>query len=127
MEWTDYPTKPNLNLSFRTAWALSYLCPPEGLEPHFPHGMGIESPMPPRGFEDLASLTLSQAALRILDWLYDGISLPQVLQPNQTQPKLARNDEIRKRYAAGETLVALAAEYCISKQRVQQIVTGSPD
>ena len=83
--------------------------------------------VPPRGFEDLASLTLSQAALRILDWLYDGIPLPQVLQPNQTQPKLARNDEIRKRYAAGETLVALAAEYCISKQRVQQIVTGSPD
>ena len=83
--------------------------------------------MPPRGLEDLANLSLSQAASRILDWLYDGIPLPQVLQPNQTQPKLVRNDDIRKRFGAGETLVALAAEYGISKQRVHQIVTGSQD
>src|SRR5450631_2028221 len=79
--------------------------------------------MPPRGCDDVASLTLSQAAARILDWLYDGIPLPQVLQPNQTQPKIVRNDEIRKRYAAGETLAALATEYGVSKQRVHQILT----
>jgi hypothetical protein len=81
--------------------------------------------MPPRGSEDLANLTVSQAASRIVGWLYDGIPLPEVLQPNQTQPKLTRNDEIRKRYAAGETLVSLAAAYGISKQRVHQIVTGA--
>lgn len=83
--------------------------------------------MPPRGYDNLANLTVSQAASRILDWLYDGIPLPEVLQPNQTQPKITRNEAIRKRYAAGETLVSLATEYGISKQRVHQIVTGAQD
>jgi hypothetical protein len=83
--------------------------------------------MPPRGYESLASLTLSQAASVILSWLYEGIPLPKVLQPNWTQPMTSRNEEIRNRYAAGETLVALAAEYGISKQRIHQIISGSRD
>ena len=78
----------------------------------------------PRGYDTLANLTTSQAASRLLDWLYDGIPLPEVLQPNQTQPKRTRNEEIRERYAAGETLIALAKDYGISKQRVHQIITG---
>ena len=83
--------------------------------------------MPPRGYDTLANLTLSQAASRLLGWLYDGIPLPEVLQPNQTQPKLARNAEIRKRYAVGETLISIGNAYGISKQRVHEIVTGSRD
>ena len=79
--------------------------------------------MPPRGYDTLANLTTSQAASRLLDWLYDGIPLPEVLQPIQTQPLQDRNHEIRRRYQAGETLIAIAKDYGISKQRVHQIVT----
>ena len=81
--------------------------------------------MPPRGCEALANLTTSQAVSRLIGWLYDGIPLPEVLQPNQTQPKLTRNEEIRNRYAAGETLISIGNAYGISKQRVHQIVSGS--
>ena len=81
--------------------------------------------MPPRGYYTLANLTTSEAASRLLDWLYDGIPLPEVLQPNQTQPKLTRNEELCKRHEAGETLISIGNAYGISKQRVHQIVTGS--
>jgi hypothetical protein len=64
-------------------------------------------------------------ASRLLDWLYDGIPLPEVLQPNQTKPKLARNVEIRKHYATGETLISIGNTFGISKQRVDQIVADS--
>jgi len=55
------------------------------------------------------------------------MSLPSTLQPHKTQKKRNRNAEIRKRYAAGESIVALAEVFGISKQRVYQIITGAAD
>src|SRR5712691_9057068 len=81
----------------------------------------------PRGFQHLANLTPVQAPRRAIAWLYDGIPLPEVFQPDQTQPKTLRNAEIRQRYAAGESMPALAAEYGISKQRVHQILAAAHD
>ena len=86
-----------------------------------------QTKMPPRGFQHLANLSPVQAACRVIARLYDGIPLPEVLQPNQTQRKTLRNVEIRKRYVEGELIMTLAAEYGISKQRVHQIVTTGHD
>ena len=36
--------------------------------------------------------------------------------------EVERNREIRRRYAAGETMAALAAAFGVSKQRVHQII-----
>jgi Mor family transcriptional regulator len=54
------------------------------------------------------------------------ISLPVPARPrtDHTPTKRARNEEIRARYAAGETVVYLARRFDISEQRVSQIVQG---
>jgi hypothetical protein len=81
--------------------------------------------LPPRGFQHLASLTPLQAVQRVLARLYHGIPLPSTLQPNKTQKQAERNLEIRQRHSAGETILALAQAFGISKQRVHQIVADS--
>ena len=78
--------------------------------------------MPPRGFQHLSSLTPLQAVQRVLARLYQGIPLPLTLQPNRTQKQSNRNANIYRRHASGESLVDLASEYGISKQRIHQIV-----
>jgi Mor family transcriptional regulator len=79
-----------------------------------------------RGFQHLASLTPLQAVQRVLTRLYHGIPLRSTLQPNKTQKKLIRNAEICKRHAAGDSIMALAKAFGISKQRVHQII-AAPD
>jgi len=82
---------------------------------------------PPRGYDPIACLTPLQAVRRVLNRLYDGIPLPSTLQPNKTQKQSDRNAEIRRRYADGESLLDLANEYGLSKQRIHQIATGRDD
>lgn len=43
----------------------------------------IKQPVPPRGFEPPACLTLAEAVRRVLDRLYDGSPLPSALQPKK--------------------------------------------
>src|SRR5258708_1698037 len=74
-----------------------------------------------RGYEPIACLTPLQAVRRVFYRLYDGVPLPSTLQPNKTQKQSERNAEIRRRHAAGESLVDLAQEYDLSKQRIHQI------
>src|SRR5258707_14968061 len=62
----------------------------------------------PTGLRPIACLTPLQAVRRVLERLYDGIPLPSTLQPNKTPKQSERNAEIRRRYAAGESLVDLA-------------------
>jgi len=81
--------------------------------------------MPPRGFQHPACLTLAEAVYRVLDRLYDGILLPSTLQPNKPPKQSERNAEIRKRYAAAESLLDLANAYGLSKQRIHQVATAS--
>ena len=81
----------------------------------------------PRRFELIACLTLLQAVRRVLYWLYDGSPLPSTLQPNKTQQQSERNTEIRRRYAAGESLLDLANKYGLSKQCIHQIATDPDD
>jgi hypothetical protein len=83
--------------------------------------------VPPRGYDPIACLTPLQAVRRVLYWLYDGIPLPSTLQPNKTQKQSDRNAIIRRRYAAGESLLDLATEFGLSKQRIHQIATDPDD
>ena len=80
-----------------------------------------------RGFEPTACLTPLQAVRRVLERLYDGIPLLSTLQPIKTPKQSERNAEIRRRYAAGESLLDLATEYGLSKQRIHQIATDPED
>ena len=82
--------------------------------------------MPPRGYQPIACLTPLQAVRCVLYRLYEGIPLPSTLQPNKTPKQSDRNAEIRRRYADGESLLDLANEYGLSKQRIHQIATD-PD
>src|SRR5216684_9081503 len=87
----------------------------------------LRNRMPPRGYDPIACLTPLQAVRRVLYRLYDGIPLPSTLQPNKTQKQSDRNAEIRRRYAAGDSLLDLANEYGLSKQRIHQIATDPED
>ncbi len=79
--------------------------------------------MPPQGYDLTACLTPLQAVHRVLARLYQGLSLPTSLRPYSTQKQVNRNEEIRQRYAAGESLGDLAKAYGLSKQRIHQIVS----
>jgi Mor family transcriptional regulator len=54
--------------------------------------------------------------------LYLGQKISLVPLTDHTPTKLTRNQEIRKRYAQGETIVDLAEAFAISAQRVSQIL-----
>jgi Mor family transcriptional regulator len=54
--------------------------------------------------------------------LYLGQKMPQFPLTNHTPTKLTRNQEIRERYAQGETIADLAVAYEISEQRVSQVL-----
>ena len=56
--------------------------------------------------------------------MYIGQKMPMAPLTDHTPSKLARNQEIRARYAQGETIVGLAAAFDISEQRVSQILRG---
>src|SRR5258708_1175817 len=83
--------------------------------------------LPQRYYQPTACFTPLQAIRRILYRLYEGIPLSSTVQPYKTQKRSERNTEIRRRYAAGETLVDLANEYSLSKQRIHQIAIDPED
>ena len=80
--------------------------------------------MPHRGIEDSSFPEMATAVQTILQVLYRDQPIPTRPVPNRKPRKHRRNEEIRSRYKAGETLEQLAAEYGISFQRVQQIIKG---
>jgi hypothetical protein len=55
---------------------------------------------------------------------YIGQSVPTFPLTDHTPTKQERNDEIRSRYAAGETIITLAEAFGLSQQRVCQIIRG---
>ena len=56
--------------------------------------------------------------------LYIGQKMPLAPLTDHTPTKLTRNQEIRERYAQGETIVDLAEAFAISEQRVSQVLRG---
>ncbi|MBZ0304659.1 MAG: Hin recombinase [Anaerolineae bacterium] len=56
--------------------------------------------------------------------LYKDHPAPNYPVTDLNPPKSQRNEEIRHRYAAGETVPDLAREYGISEQRIHQILQG---
>jgi hypothetical protein len=81
----------------------------------------------PAGFQPTVCLTLSQAVQRVLERFYEGFPLPSTLQHNKDPKQSDRNADIRRRYANGESLLDLANEYGLSKQRIHQIATDPED
>jgi hypothetical protein len=80
--------------------------------------------MPHRGF-DLTSIynfEIDKAVGWILSILYRDTEQPGTPLSDKTPTKAQRNDEIRSRFKAGETIAELSAAYGISKQRIHQIV-----
>jgi Mor family transcriptional regulator len=56
--------------------------------------------------------------------MYIGQKMPPAPLTDHTPSKLARNQEIRERYAQGETIVDLAEAFEISEQHVSQVLRG---
>jgi hypothetical protein len=56
--------------------------------------------------------------------LYVGRSIPTFPLTDHTPTKHQRNEEIRARYAKGETIGYLARLFDISEQRVSQLILG---
>jgi Mor family transcriptional regulator len=56
--------------------------------------------------------------------LYIGQKMPLVPLTDHTPTKLTRNQEMRERYAQGETIADLAQAFAISTQRVSQVLSG---
>ncbi|MFP4324223.1 MAG: helix-turn-helix domain-containing protein [Anaerolineales bacterium] len=68
--------------------------------------------------------SLETATQTVLRLLYSGQPTPQNPQSNKTPRKVKRNDEIRERYAQGETIPELAKAFGLSNARVHQILHG---
>lgn len=68
--------------------------------------------------------SLENATARILKLLYGGETPPPTPISNKIPQKAARNETIKRRYAAGESVPDLAREFGISEQRVHQILRG---
>lgn len=68
--------------------------------------------------------TLEGATQRILKLLYGDETLPPTPISNKIPQKTARNEAIRRRYAAGESVPELARAFRVSQQRVHQILRG---
>jgi Mor family transcriptional regulator len=56
--------------------------------------------------------------------MYIGQKIPLAPLTDHTPTKLTRNQEIRERYAQGETIVNLAEAFEISEQRISQVLRG---
>jgi Mor family transcriptional regulator len=56
--------------------------------------------------------------------LYIGRKMPLVPLTDYTPSKHRRNQEIRERYAQGETIIDLAEAFEISAQRISQVLRG---
>ena len=80
--------------------------------------------MPHRGLEP-RGLQHPVAAIQYgMLLMYIGQKMPLAPLTDHTPSKLTRNQEIRERYAQGETIVDLAEAFDISEQRVSQVLRG---
>jgi hypothetical protein len=80
----------------------------------------------PTGFDITRIPSMNTAVQRVLDLLYLGIPRPTQPVLPEYLSKLERNEQIRARYAVGETIADLARAYQISDQRVFQILHPEP-
>ena len=80
--------------------------------------------MPHRGVETGGFQHLVDAINYGMLLMYIGQKMPLAPLTDHTPSKLTRNQEIRERYAQGETIVGLAAAFDISEQRVSQVLRG---
>ena len=69
------------------------------------------------GFKPTRLLTSEEAMQCLLDMLYAGRSLLR-----RTFEKRERNEEIYRRYIAGENSMILARVFCLTDRRVRSIV-----
>ena len=81
------------------------------------------SSLPHTGFHSTSfPFSLAGAVGFILDLLYINSPLPSSPITRRIVAKRYRNQEIRERYALGETLAEIAEDYGISEQRIHEIV-----
>ena len=80
--------------------------------------------MPHRGLGVRGLQHLADAIHYGMLLMYIGQRIPAGPLTDHTPSKRIRNQEIRARYAQGETVVDLAAAFDISQQRVSQILRG---
>ena len=78
--------------------------------------------MPLQGFQPIPRPSPSQLAETILRRLYNWLPAPDRPISDNHEIKVDRNEEIRRRYAAGEDVRKLAEEYGISIARLHQIL-----
>jgi hypothetical protein len=78
--------------------------------------------LPHRGLQPRPCYTPSEAVERVLALLYRNAPPPEAPLSSKTEEKTDRNDEIRRRHAAGESMGQLAREYDLTLQRVSQII-----
>ena len=78
--------------------------------------------VPLQGFQPIPRPSPSQLAETILRRLYNWLPAPDQPISGNHEIKLDRNEEIRRRYAAGEEGSKLAEEYGISIARLHQIL-----
>jgi hypothetical protein len=78
------------------------------------------------GFDITRIPSMNTAIQRVLDLLYLGIPRPTTPVLPEYLSKLERNEQIRARYADGESIADLARAYQISDQRVFQILHPEP-
>jgi hypothetical protein len=85
---------------------------------------GLYTDVPHRGLYGSTFPELDAAVQTVLQILYKDQPPPTRPLSNRVSLMQKRNDEIRSRFKAGETIAELSAAYGISKQRVHQIVKG---
>jgi len=96
----------------------------EGEEKENAGFQGLHTEMPHRGLEP-RGLQHPVAAIQYgMLLMYVGRKMPLAPLTDHTPTKLTRNQEIRERYAQGETIVDLAEAFEISEQRVSQVLRG---
>ncbi len=78
--------------------------------------------MPLQGFQPIPRPSASILAATILQRLYDWLPASALPISGNHEIKVDRNEEIRRRYAAGEEASKLAKEYGISIARLHQIL-----
>jgi Mor family transcriptional regulator len=78
----------------------------------------------PRGLEDGAFQRLVEAIHYGMLLMYLGQKASTVPLTDHTPTRYHRNEQIRRRYQQGETVVRLAAAFGLSQQRVSQILHG---
>jgi hypothetical protein len=78
--------------------------------------------MLPEGFESISSASTSLAVQRVLAQFYRGMIEAETPVSDMIPEKDERNQEIVRRYLAGERAFDLAREFGISVRRVNRLI-----